>query len=513
VRLGLTVVLLGSLVLRWLTVGQAQVAERERFTLIAILVCAAMALSAIGLNRRVDVHRVAWLQLAMDCAAITAVTLLTNGASSVFGGLYVLSVVGSAYLVDGRGSLLVAAVYATILGLMGVWQGLEFVNLGTPERLPGLISDVSLRVMGFFLAALLAGKLTERLRAAEEQLERQASRTYALEQDLSQVVGALRSGIVLIDADGRLRSANPMALDLFPALANRPAAEVISGWEDQLEGAWETVQRGEDDRARHLLLSRSPMDDGGAVLTIEDVSRLRRMEQEVRQQERLSAVGRFAASIAHEVRNPLTALSGAVQMMEVAPDDQPLREIVLDEVARIERLITDLLESARPQAPQLQPTDLGGIIAAVVTAMGADPRIAGRVSLETQLKAVPPLQADPDQLRQVIWNLLSNAAQSMTDGGVVQVRLGVEGEGVTIMVRDEGVGIAEADLARIFDPFFTKRTGGTGLGLAVVDRIVRAHGGQIRVRSRLQQGTTFAIWLPLHPSSPTAPTEDQDAPR
>ena len=115
--------------------------------------------------------------------------------------------------------------------------------------------------------------------------------------------------------------------------------------------------------------------------------------------------------------------------------------------------------------------------------------------------------------RQVIWNLLSNAAQSMTEGGVVQVRLGAEGDGVTVMVRDEGVGIAEADLARIFDPFFTKRTGGTGLGLAVVDRIVRAHGGQIRVRSRLQQGTTFAIWLPLHPHNPTAPTEDQDAPR
>ena len=179
-RLGLTVVLLGSLVLRWLTVGQAQVAERERFTLIAVLVCAAMGLSAIGLNRRVDVHRVAWLQLAMDCAAITAVTLLTKGASSVFGGLYVLSVVGSAYLVDGRGSLLVAAVYATILGLMGVWQGWEVVNLGTPERLPGLISDVAIRVMGFFLAALLAGKLTERLRAAEEQLDRQASRTYTI---------------------------------------------------------------------------------------------------------------------------------------------------------------------------------------------------------------------------------------------------------------------------------------------------------------------------------------------
>ncbi|MCB9764858.1 MAG: hypothetical protein H6739_34095 [Alphaproteobacteria bacterium] len=477
---------------------QSVIAPSQHIPL-AIMTYVVMGLSAASLLSGSNLPRLAFMQVAADGVIITALVLETGGANSLFASLYVLSVVASAYLMDRRGTLVTASIYASLVGLIGIAQGLDVIRITSETGdLAALTTGTLLKVFGFFLAAVLAGRLTEELQETGQELERQAAQTHALQQELAQVVQVIRSGLALIGPDGRLRVANPTALELFPGLHQRPVAQVIPDYESPHDGLWEVSlpRLSNEDEPRNILLARSQLEDGGSVLTMEDVTRLRQMEREVRSAERFSAVGRFAAGIAHEVRNPLTSLSGAVQMLEVSDQDLPLRRIILGEVERINRLVSNFIETSEPRPPNLRQTDIGALLTDVAEAFRRDPRYADQVDIAMELAPLETLLVDPDQLRQVLWNLLLNAAQAMPEGGTVELRLEDATDYVRINVRDQGVGIPDGELSQVFDPFYSKRAGGTGLGLATVDRVVRAHGGRIRVESAPGVGTKFVIWLP-----------------
>jgi two-component system sensor histidine kinase PilS (NtrC family) len=254
----------------------------------------------------------------------------------------------------------------------------------------------------------------------------------------------------------------------------------------------------------------------------QDVTQVVEMEAELRRTERMAAVGQLSASLAHEVRNPLAAISGSIQMLQGRLPDfdgsrQPakLMDIALREIDRLDRLIAEFLRYARPGPLNLRAVGVGGAIADVLEIFeaGRPETVEVRSSLETDLG----VRADPDQLRQVLWNLVINAAQAMPEGGLLGLSAArvpseasqeksaesrKEGEGeskldsVEIVVADEGVGIAADDLARIFDPFYTTKREGSGLGLATVHRIVASHAGSIRVESKLGAGTTVRVRLP-----------------
>jgi two-component system sensor histidine kinase PilS (NtrC family) len=260
----------------------------------------------------------------------------------------------------------------------------------------------------------------------------------------------------------------------------------------------------------------------GHVVIFQDVTQVVEMEGELRRSERMAAVGQLSASLAHEVRNPLAAISGSIQMLQGRLPDfdgsrEPgkLMEIALREIDRLDRLIADFLGYARPGPLNLRAVGVAEVLDDVLEIFEA-----GRpetVEVHTDLEADLAVRADPDQLRQVLWNLAINAAQAMPDGGVLALsgrRMPCEasqessaedrkdGEdqsklnSIEISVADEGVGIAADDLARIFDPFFTTKREGSGLGLATVHRIVANHGGSVRVESKLGAGTTIRVRLP-----------------
>ncbi|MFT4979318.1 MAG: signal transduction histidine kinase [Myxococcota bacterium] len=245
---------------------------------------------------------------------------------------------------------------------------------------------------------------------------------------------------------------------------------------------------------RWLSGRRRPLEGGGEVYILEDITRLHEMEAQVKRDERLAAVGRFAASLAHEIRNPLASLSGAVQLLEER-EANPLHRIVLREVQRLNSLVEDFLESARPLELKRTSVDLVELLEEVAEAFRHDPRCQGLREVKLSLSPMPQLQADPARLRQVLWNLLVNAAQATEDGGQIDIHGGPSLDGVRLVVADDGAGIPAEKKLRIFDPFYTTRAGGTGLGLAIVDWIVRAHGGEIRVESTLGVGTAFIITL------------------
>jgi two-component system sensor histidine kinase PilS (NtrC family) len=236
---------------------------------------------------------------------------------------------------------------------------------------------------------------------------------------------------------------------------------------------------------------------GGEVVVFEDVTELRRYEAVQKREERLAGVGRIAAGIAHEIRNPLASLSGAIQMLK---DDQdgPLLEIAQREVLRLNDLVGEFLESARPIELRIEPVSVIAIVDEVVAAFGKDPRFGELVDIvvSSEDEAGTEAELDPSRLQQILWNLLLNAAQAMPEGGLIFLEVSDAPDSVTVEVRDQGTGISREELSKVFDPFYTTRQGGTGLGLANVDRLTRAQGGSVRVRSTLGAGTTFILDFP-----------------
>jgi len=256
----------------------------------------------------------------------------------------------------------------------------------------------------------------------------------------------------------------------------------------------------------------------GRVALMNDLSALkelerRRIEQAVFESEKLAAQGRLAASIAHEINNPLEAVKNALYLLtNKVPEDDPnnkFLQIALKETGRISRILSQMLSFYRPAAA-MAPTDINGVIEEAQALVGNSLKQRG-VRIQNELsEQMPPVMCSGDQIKQVVLNILLNASHAMPDGGTVHVSHDADPEflrfgAVHIQVRDTGLGIAEENVAHIFEPFFsTKQEKGTGLGLWVSNGIVRSHGGDIKVRSRPGQGTTFTISLPIEGPLPDA---------
>ena len=245
----------------------------------------------------------------------------------------------------------------------------------------------------------------------------------------------------------------------------------------------------------------------GVVITFQDLTQIRALEETSRRQDRLAAIGRMAASIAHEIRNPLAAMRGSIQMLrsEMKEDSSQseLMEIILRESDRLNRIISDFLNYARPRSVVLGQVDVGDLLRDTFTLMRHSPEIGPEQLIEEDLPEEPlPAQVDAEQLRQVFWNLSRNAVQAMPGGGTLRARIRRNTHGrLQISFSDDGRGMAPEQVERLFEPF-SSTTGGSGLGLSIVYQIIRDHGGTITVRSREGHGTSITIELPVGEEEP-----------
>jgi len=252
-------------------------------------------------------------------------------------------------------------------------------------------------------------------------------------------------------------------------------------------------------------------DEGGVIGRIaifRDLSELQHLRMEVERSQRLAAVGSLAAGVAHEIRNPLSSIKGFAtyfrQRYAGVPDDARVADIMIQEVDRLNRVITELLEFSRPMALKRQETDPAGFVRQVLGTIEGQAREKG-VAVQSDLPpGLPEVSIDPDRMTQVFLNLFLNALAAMNRGGVLSVTLARQDEKKLIAsVADTGEGIRREDLGRVFDPYFTTKPSGTGLGLAIVHRIVEAHGGEIRLESEPGKGTTFTVILPISEPAPS----------
>ncbi len=337
------------------------------------------------------------------------------------------------------------------------------------------------------------------------------------------VIESMGQGLIALDAGERIVTINKKACALLnldeTAVQGRPFLQVMEPLDcsvdtkEILAREWKEHRMRctlADGRSLSLSLTTSHILDEqnellGKVIVLRDLQELEALEEKVKRSERLAGLGQMAAGIAHEVRNPLGSIKGLAQYFARKFQDEPevkkYAEAIIGETDRLNRIIRDLLDFARPQQPQYRTCSLTDIIDHALALVQSDLQ-AKHVQVQRRGDdAVPPLQADPDLLSQALMNMFLNAIEAMQPHGRLSItsRFVESEQTITIQIADTGHGIAAKDLPKIFDPFFTLKKGGTGLGLALVHRIIENHGGSIDVHSQVGKGTTFTILLPKKP--------------
>jgi|JI10StandDraft_1071094.scaffolds.fasta_scaffold00869_31 two-component system sensor histidine kinase PilS (NtrC family) len=508
----------------WLGSGQGtpMAAPAERFLLgVVVATYAATIGFALLLRRGVAPARLVWPQLAGDLAITTALTYVTGGAQSAYTSFFALSVVGAGAITDRRGAWTVGAVAIALTAAVGVAAWARLAPLPTiPQVEPWTQSGRELalaisRSVGALiavgvLAALFVGEL-ERSQASLVSQRQVTADLVALNRD---IVRSLSSGLVTVGPDDRVLTINQTGAEILGPVAagaiGEPVETVLPGLAARLAGvgATATVRRADltlpRQPPRTVGISVSPLfDDGdhviGRVINFQDLTELRRLEAIARRSERLATVGQLAAGIAHEIRNPLASISGSIELLsQSAPtsdDDRALMAIVLREIERLNGLITDLLEYANPRPRAVVDLDLAVVADDVIAVLRQD-RTWGPLEFIVDVARPLPVAGDAAQLRQVLWNLARNASEAAAaGGGHVTVRGAQDDAGVALAVTDDGPGVPPDRIAHIFDPFYTTKQKGTGLGLATSHAIVAEHGGTLDVDS-VPGRTTFTVRLP-----------------
>jgi len=491
-------------------------------------------------------ERFGWLadiQLAADALIVSAFIYVTGGITSYFSSLYLLPIIAASTLRFRRGALQLATLTAILyLGLVSA-QYLQAVGYLADMWTAGGAAlpesrfaqyTVAINLFGFFAVALLSGSLAEGLRSAGKSLERASNQIADLRAFNAHVIDSLLSGLATTAEDGRLLTFNraasaitglPVASavgrDVFDVLqinaAFRPRLAVLEPSQSlRIDMQHRTADRRTIDVG--ITASTLAFPDGrrGFLFTFQDVTDMRRLERNARLQQRLAAVGEMAAGIAHEIRNPLAAMSGSIQVLRhelpLSEEQTQLMDIVLRESERLNDTIRSFLAYARPQRFSVARLDIRKTLqdTALLLRNGSDVRDGHEVVVD-----VPPgpvwYEADENQLRQIIWNLASNGLRAMANGGTLRLAVATESrlgpnvsagdEDVVLTVSDEGRGIPAEELDGIFQPFRSSFDKGTGLGLAIVYRIVTDYGGTIQVSSAVGAGTTMRVRMPVRPAS------------
>ena len=464
-------------------------------------------------------------QIVLDVLVATALVYVTGSVESPFTFFYALPVINTAVFYPRRGTFLTAGLSCLCLSALFILesQGILPVSLegrvGEPPSGGRVAYLLALNYVVFFAIAWLSGYLAEQLRQAGRELKRTESDLEKLEVLNRDIVISMRSGLMAVDLQGAVSLLNPVAEQILGRPSHqalgRPASEVFpavagllgkmaKGDPDVLQRQEVSHQRGGDRLAIPVGLTLSPLknpggQNAGILVHMQDLSEQKQMEALVKRSERMAALGVMAAGIAHEVRNPLASISGAVQMLSVEEDldgeDRRLMEIVKRETERLNLLISDFLHYARPREPQPRKCSLKDLVEETVSVFQRSTD-EGATQVNCDLDEVEAA-VDPDQIRQVLWNLLANAARAVDRTGQVQIHLKAqEGGAAVIEVADDGPGVPEELHSKIFEPFFTTREDGSGLGLATVGRIIEAHRGSIELVCPAGGGSRFIVRLP-----------------
>ena len=461
-------------------------------------------------------------QVVLDLLLVTAVVHLTGGKESSFASLYVLVIVAGAVLLPILGGVMIGVLASVLYFADVVWSAHTF-DWG-----------VALQSALFTTIALVTGYLGDRLRQTGAVLGEVETELRLLRLDTDDILTGIGSGILTVDGEGRLAYINPAAIEILGLQAHawlgKPVLDALDRVAPGMGGvirrsaeAREGIKRSETDETEDgvvLGVSTTLLERHGGPPSVtavfQDITERKRMEQLRRRAERLEAVAELSASLAHEIKNPLASIRSAAEQLTGgqridAEDRQVLQDLVVRESERLSRLLTEFIDFARVRVRAPEPVEVAPVVKRALDVVRAHPQAEGldlRLNVSGGAEGAT-IRGDEDLLHRAVVNLALNAVQWAGAGGRVEVAVDVlesdilstqlaSTRAVCVSVSDTGPGVPAQDVEHVFDPFFTQRPGGTGLGLALVQRAAEAHGGAVFVDEPRGPGwgATFTLYLP-----------------
>jgi two-component system sensor histidine kinase PilS (NtrC family) len=481
-----------------------------------------------------DLTKFTYIQLLVDTLLVTAIIFATGGIESIFSFLYILTIINGSILLYRRGGLVLASSSSILYGLLLDLHYYEIIHpFGSPMLFPGGVQSgyifymILVNTGAFYLVAFLSSYLSEQARKSRVELRAKQNDFIRLAALNERIIRSITSGLMTLDGGNRIILFNPAAEEIFSirsgSAIGRGVTEVLPFLNDYLEegegrsGPFiDLPYVRPDGKKLFLRFSISPLSlpdvkQMGRILFFHDMTEIRRIEEEMKKVEGMALIGELAAGIAHEIRNPMASISGSIQMLRegLVRDEvsSRLMDIILREISRLNHLVGDFLLFARPKPANLQEFDLDQLILDALELFKNSGKWAEKVQVELSFPTPIHIESDPEQVKQVLWNLFLNACEAMPEGGSLYIRTDMveirddrneERKMVRINIRDTGEGFSEKALSHLFTPFFTTKDGGSGLGLATVKRIVEGLKGRVYGENCADGGAEITILL--HPS-------------
>ena len=473
-----------------------------------------------------------YIQCLFDALLVTGLVYVTGGIESAYSTLYPLIIMYSALFLGKKGAAFVASTCSVFYGLL---VDLEFYGVihpiysGTYQysvEAGHVFLRICIHIASFYMVALLASVVVERERKTKELLAEKESAFDQLDILHKSIIESVGSGVMTVDLEGRIKSFNRAAEEITGILSFDARDRIVDDIFPDFSVAMNSVkEKGEvSPVARRFEVVLSPKrnaatlgfsiyplidpegDDIGRIFIFQDLTFIKEMEGEIEKNRKMALMGEMSAALAHELRSPLASISGSIKLLtddlKLEGSDRKLMEIILMGKDQLENLVRDFLLFARPDTRDRCKIDVAGIMDEVLESVRFFPGWNGNVEVVKNLCGQNEIYGNSTEIRQALWNIILNALQAMPDGGMLEIGTNLDvdednHEALEISISDTGCGIEENHMRNVMEPFYTTKENGTGLGLAVVNRIVESHGGTFRIESEPGTGTRCAIVLPV----------------
>jgi len=464
-----------------------------------------------------------YFQVITDVFLISVVVLVTGTVTSPFIFLYPLVIIFSCIFLSKFASYMVTGlicilyIIVVILGLL-ILNHLSISNIESVLDTELLIGEnglfiVYFHLVGFIMLAVLGGYLSERISVTREELGESKKSLDILQNLHENILQSLTSGVITLDFDGDIISINESGLkiigiDSVKKVVGKHLSDFFEGVNIQElldKKREELIYKMKKGREMILGFSASMLRDSkgvnhGYTIIFQDLTEIRNLEDRVKESEKLALLGQLSAGLAHELRNPLSAISGSVEILssDISEDNDYYRlvKVASREVERVNLIVEDFLLLTVPVDDyKTNPVEIGYIIRQTSDSFIATVK-RNDLKIDTDIEKGLFIKANAYRLKQVFWNLLTNAMDSMRNGGKIKIKCYKDNDSIKILFSDQGTGIDEELIPRVFDPFFTTKEVGTGLGLAIVQKIIEGYKGDIKLISKKDRGTDFIITFP-----------------
>ncbi len=443
-----------------------------------------------------------WLLLTfiLDLLLISTLVYQSGLNQTFFLFIFMVLITLGGFVFRSEGALKLALFSSIFFSISSLWT-FELKNLQH-------ILLLAINNVAFFVIAGLSGYLSEQLFRTDKELQQKGLSLIAAEKLNSLLIENIPSGLISFNAQGEIMLANPSALNLLEETAL--VGKSISGFFKDISSATKKMfdYNFKGSGSEKILEIRknkfSDINTGQEfdLLLFDDLTRVRELEGQLRQHEKLAAIGQLAAGIAHEIRNPLAGISGSVELLSQnsqTEDDQKLMKIILREINRLNNLITEFLDYSRPLKEPTEPVQLAIIMNEVIESIKINKNLRANVEVEKNFNSVPAVLGHSDKLKQVFLNMVVNSYQAMAETAVAKLTVDLSQNSeqkIVLRISDTGAGMSEAVVKRLYEPFHTTKPKGTGLGLAISYKILEIHKVKVTVKSQVGQGTEFTLVFP-----------------